>query len=293
MTPPAKTVSAAVAEKATGEGPGTLIAAYETDFARVLPGHVKPETFVRLSQGLLRRDDNLRAAAQRNPWSLLSALLDCARLGHEPGTEAYYLVPFKDKRNDTTDIVGIEGYRGQIERMYRAGAVKSVTAEVVRANDRFSRATGFGLHPRPHHEPAYYAVNPPGSHRHPWFASDEERGGLVGVYAYAVLEDGSLSRVVTMSRDEVMRHKAAAQGSGSQHSPWNGPFESAMWLKTAVHELEKWVPTSSEYLTERIRAAAEASRVTDAQPELQPVTGAVDGEVVTDEQPQPESEVVS
>ena len=36
-----------------------------------------------------------------------------------------------------------------------------------------------------------------------------------------------------------------------------------MWLKSAIHELEKWVPTSSEYRREQLRAAAELRTLPD------------------------------
>lgn len=210
---------------------GDMIKEYETSYQEVLPAHIRPETFVRLAQGLLRRNSDLRAAALRNPGSLLAALLDCARLGHEPGTDQYALIPFEDK-NTGVEIVGVEQYQGEIERMYRAGAVVSVCADVVRQRDRwfFDRQT----------------MTVP-DHRPDDFADESERGPLVGVYAYARMHDGATSRVVVMGRTEVMKHKAAARGATSARSPWNGPFEHSMWLKTAVHELEKWVPTSAEF----------------------------------------------
>ena len=75
------TVNNALAERDTG--PQALIQRYQSDFAAVLPSHVKPETFVRLAQGALRRDANLKKAAEKNSGSFLQALLDAARLGLE------------------------------------------------------------------------------------------------------------------------------------------------------------------------------------------------------------------
>jgi hypothetical protein len=54
-----------------------------------------------------------------------------------------------------------------------------------------------------------------------------------------------------------------------------------------MHELEKWVPTSSEYLQERARAMAAAQRSTISPPPADelppPVT--VEGTVVEDQEP--------
>ncbi len=62
-----------------------------------------------------------------------------------------------------------------------------------------------------------------------------------------------------------------------------------MWMKTAVHELQKWVPTSAEYRREQLRAAAEASRVADER-KIPPVPTEfadpetpIDGEIIDGE----------
>jgi recombination protein RecT len=61
-----------------------------------------------------------------------------------------------------------------------------------------------------------------------------------------------------------------------------------MWLKSAVRQLQKWVPTSAEYRREQARAAAEAQRVA-AEKELPPPPAEaefVDGEVVEEAWPE-------
>jgi len=212
--------------------PGALVEQYRGDFATVLPSHIKPETWVRLAQGILRRDQNLQRIATRNPGSFMAALLECARLGHEPGTPAFYLVPFG------SEIQGIEGYRGKVDRIYRAGAVSSIVAEVVYEQDEYSYTPGPGR--VPDHKPA----------------DVDNPGALVRVYAYAQMKDGSISRVIRMRKGEVERHMRESKGWDKPSSPWKRWPES-MWLKTALHELEKWVPSSTEYAKEQLRLQAE------------------------------------
>jgi recombination protein RecT len=260
----AQTVTNAVAQRDSGAQ--ALIAKYRTDFAQVLPSHLRSATFVRLSQGLLRRNTKLAEAAEVNPASFLAALLECARLGHEPGTDQFALVPFKDRKRNTVEVVGIEQYQGVIERMYRAGAVRAVKAEVVRSNDPFAYEPD--VMDRPRHKPD-------------WFA--EDRGELVGVYAYAVTLDGSTSRVVMMNRATVMKHKAVARGATGEDSPWQ-MWEESMWLKTAVHELEKWVPTSSEYRREALRATRDVDAEHQAPANPAGTGEVVDAELVNDDQ---------
>lgn len=221
-----------------------MIASYEGDYARVLPSHVPPSTFVRLAQGVLRRNEDLAKAAMGNPNSLLVTLLDCAELGHRPGSDEYALT--MRRVNSVPTIVGIEQYQGVMERMFRAGAVLSIKCEVVRSNDHFDWA------------PTRMQVP---IHEYDALASAENRGELVGVYAYAEMQSGmqagATSRVVVMAADEVARHRAYA-GTPKFWDAWPDP----MWRKTALHELEKWVPTSSEYLMHRARAGAAAEAAT-------------------------------
>jgi recombination protein RecT len=254
-----ETVSDAVAVR--DNGPAAMISRYKDDFATVIPSHLKPETFVRLAQGAMRRDRNLARIAQANPGSLMVALLECARLGHEPATESYYLVPYG------SEIQGIEGYRGVIERIYRAGAVSAVTVEVVCENDRFDYKVGAMKYP---------------DHEVDWFG---DRGKIVGAYSYALMADGNYSKVVVISQDDIDRSKAESKGSDRSTSPWQKHYK-AMVLKTAAHRLEPWVPTSSSYITERLKAARaageQAAPPTVVHPLPQPLIEEqpIDGELV-------------
>lgn len=238
------TVSSAVARQ--DNSPSALVQQYKGDFAAVLPTHVKADTWVRLATGALRRDPKLREAAEADPWSLMSALLDAARLGHEPGTEAYYLTPRKEKGR--MKVLGIEGYQGIIERIYRAGAVSSVVAECVYTGDAFRYSPG--TDERPIHEIDWDA---------------EDRGTLRLVYAYAVMKDGATSKVIVLNRHDIARIKASSQGADSPYSPWV-KHEPAMWLKSALRQLRKYVPTSAEYREEMQRANAAAADVAASTP---------------------------
>ena len=256
-----RTVAGAVVKREDPNSPENLIKQYEAHFAQVLPSHIKPVQWVRLAQGTLRRDPKLAAAAERNISSFLAALLDCARLGHEPGTDQYALTHFNNSKTGVPEIVGIEQYQGEIERMYRAGAVTSVKCEVVRERDEFDWS------------PTQMRVP---YHRYNALAADDERGPLAGAYAYAEMHGGALSQVVVMGKAEIMKHKAVAKTDRF----WTGPWEPSMWKKTVVHELEKWVPTSAEYRREQLRAIAEADRVRQTGTRAEPAAVNVDtGEI--------------
>ncbi|MBW0088269.1 recombinase RecT [Pseudonocardia sp. KRD-184] len=239
----AETITNAVAKRDTG--PAAMVKQYGSDFQAVLPSHIKPEQWIRLAQGALKKGRKqggrfeLEIAAGNNPGVFLAALLDAARLGLEPGTEQFYLTPRKVKGQ--LEILGIVGYQGLIELMYRAGAISSVVAECVYEHDTFRFRPGQDEIP---------------THEIDWDADD--RGNLRLVYAFARMKDGATSKVVVLNRAAIQRIKATSQGADSQYSPWT-TSEPAMWLKSAVRQLAKWVPTSAEYMREQLRAVRDVA----------------------------------
>lgn len=245
-----ETVSTAV----TKAEPSAIIQRYAGDFTAVLPSHIKPEQWLRLTQGVFRRDEKLAGILRRNPGSVLAALLDAARLGLDVG-DTYHLVPFKD------EVVGISDYTGLIELMYRAGAVASVKAELVRAADEFEFDPSMN---KPHHRPD-------------WFG---DRGDIIGAYAYADMKDGSTSKVVVRSRSEIDKVRNSSPSAKHSDSPWNKWYDR-MALKTVVRELAKFVPTSPEFIREAVRAAASAQVASQHEARVDVDTGEIlDGEVV-------------
>ncbi len=239
----ATTVTAAVEKR--DSGPAEIIRQSRGWFATIVPSHVDANAFVALAVAQLRKNPKLEAAAQRNPQSFMAALSECARLGLVPG-DTFHLVPFEDRRNGTVEITGITDYTGEIELMYRAGAVASVKAEIVYSRDHFRFTTDMD---RPDHAPD-------------WFG---DRGELIGAYAYAVMKDGATSKVVVYSKAQIDEVKAVSKTSGRSDSPWQQWYDR-MALKTVLHRLEHFVPTSAEYRREQLRAAAEvAQQVNGAQ----------------------------
>lgn len=232
-----QTVSNALATRDTG--PAAMVEQYRAEYAALMPSHINPDQWVRMAVGAIRGDANLVQAAQNDVGVFLRELRTAARLGLEPGTEQFYLTPRKTKGRKV--IKGIVGYQGIVELIYRAGAVSSVIVEVVRERDTFSYVIGRDARP---------------VHEIDWFGGD--RGEMVGVYAYAVMKDGATSRVVILNRREVMELKAKSDSKNSEYSPWN-TNEKSMWLKSAVRQLAKWVPTSAEYMREQLRAQADVA----------------------------------
>jgi recombination protein RecT len=277
-----QTVSGALARRETGIT--SVMWDRKTHFAAILPDHIDVKAFLGTAAAALYKDDKLMAAAEANPESLITALMRCAALGHQPGTDEFYLTPRKGK------IVGIEGYRGIIERMYRSGAVKTVIVREVCAKDEFSYIEG--VHDKPRH--VFSKSGTHGTTGADFFgaAGSLDRGQMVGVYAYAILMTGAVSRVVILTRDDVMAAREASDAKDSDYSPWNRldggkdhpEFTGrSMWWKTAARRLEPWVPTSAEYRREQLRAAAAAAEQT-APPAMPAAAG--NGQHVTGPEPE-------
>jgi len=237
--------------------PAVMVRQYAADFREALPTHIKPETWLRVAIGALKRGKRiqlpsgewcteLELAASNNPAKFMAALLEAARLGLEPGTDGYYLTPRKEKGR--LEILGIVGYMGWIELMYRAGATASVIADVVYTNDVFAWTPG-----------KHDTQDPPrwrGPQVYPFHDIDwdaENRGQRKLVYAYAHMINGAVSRVVVLNRAQIAKIRKKSEGSSSDYSPWNN-WEDDMWLKSSIRRLRKWVPTSPEWLVQQVKA---------------------------------------
>jgi recombination protein RecT len=246
------TIGQAVAVK--DSSPRGLVRQYEQRFTSVLPSHIKPETWMNVTLGALKKGKlaagdrhgrtELEVAASNNVVAFMQSLTDAARLGLEPGTEQYYLTPRKVKGR--LEILGIVGYQGLVELIYRAGAVSSVIVECVYSNDTFEYMPGRDERP---------------IHTIDWDSPD--RGQLRLAYGYCVMKDGATSKVVVLNRTDIDRIKKSSQGSSGQYSPWV-TNEPAMWLKSVARQLSKWVPTSAEYIREQLRAVRDVNAETAA-----------------------------
>lgn len=238
----AQTISNAVAVR--DNSPTAVVQQYKSDFALVLPSHMKPEAFVRVAVGVLRRNPRLEKAARNDMGAFMAAMLDAARLGLEPGTEQYWLIPRYDGKLKKEVVSGQKGYQGEIELMYRAGATASVVCEVVYEGDEFVWNPG---QLDTHVPPRWNGPQDRPLHVINWEDEQRENRPMKRVYAYALMKSGGVSKVVVRTREQVMKAKAVNNSKDGEYSPWV-KWEEAMWLKTAIHRLSKFVPTSSEYI---------------------------------------------
>lgn len=254
-----QTISGAIAQRQEQDNrptPARLVQQYTTELTTVLPPQLGPqaEAWIATALGALRTGNLVRSpdgrkmfelevAALNNPYAFMRAMREAAREGLTPGTAEYYLTPRKN--NGRMEILGIIGYQGYIEQMFRAGYVTAVVTDVVRVNDEFTFRRG--LDEIPIH-PIDYKLR------------REQRGEIYLAYAYAKMSGGGYSDVIIVDLDDIEDAKKNSAGSDSKYSPWVN-FPTMMWKKTAVRKLKKFVPTSS---VDR-RAMEVAAQVVQAQ----------------------------
>jgi recombination protein RecT len=175
-----------------------------------------------------------------NPYSVVGGLRLGAQLGLSLGPLGhFYLVPFKD------EAVFILGYKGMIELAYRSGKLRRIRAAVVREGDAFDYR--YGTREYLDHRPAE------GGADRAWLA----------VYAVAELAGGGKPfEVLDPGHVEDRRKRSASAKLPT--SPWSTDTE-AMWCKSAVRALQRWLPQSPE----SARATVQDSTV---QPMLEDAT---------------------
>lgn len=230
------------AKQAGGAVVSQFFEANRATLAAVLPRHVTPDRMMKLALGAIRANPKLLECSTE---SLFGALVLSSQLGLEPNTPLghAYLIPFRDNRNNRTDVQFIPGYRGLIDLARRSGQIISISAHAVHAGDYFDFA--YGLDERLEHRPAA-----------------RDRGEIIAFYAVAKLHGGG-HQFEVMWRDEVDAIRDQSQGYRiamryakrdsdgnitSCNSPWHTHYPE-MGRKTAVRRLFKYLPVSIEMAT--------------------------------------------
>jgi len=159
------------------------------------------------------------------------SLLDCvkasASLGLEPDgiTGQAYIIPYEDRKKRVFEAQFQIGYKGLITLARRSGFIKTLYAQPVYKNDKFSYK--YGLTPDLEHTP-----------------TDGPRGELTHAYAVAHFNDGGYHFEV-MTKADIEKIQNSSMGANSQYSPWK-KWKEEMWRKTATKKLCKFLPFAAE-----------------------------------------------
>lgn len=191
--------------------------------AAALPKHLNAERIVRVTMTSIQRNPDLLDC---DPISLVGAVIQSSQLGLEPdGILGHaYLVPFRNnKKGGRMEVQFIPGYKGLIDLARRSGQVNRISAHIVYEGDIFKME--FGTSEVLEHIPV-----PP-----------SQRGERKGVYAVAVLKDGS-THFEWLWEEEIQKIKNQVK---AKFGPWI-THEEEMIRKTAIRRLVKYLPLSVE-----------------------------------------------
>ncbi|MFI5776965.1 recombinase RecT [Nocardia sp. NPDC051570] len=208
---------------ATQQNPLAVVARYKRELGTVLPTVLRqdPDRWLMAAENAARKNPDLMAVIKADQGaSYMRALVDCARLGHEPGSKDFYFI----KRGNA--ISGEESYRGVIKRILNSGFYRSVVARAVFERDEYSFDPLTDI--VPNHVPA-----------------EGDRGKPVSAYAFGVHWDGTPSTVAEATPERIATAKAKSFGADKPSSPWQMPT-GIMFRKTAIKELEPYVHVAPE-----------------------------------------------
>ncbi|MBQ7014296.1 MAG: recombination protein RecT [Oscillospiraceae bacterium] len=217
-------------EKAVAHAPektlNSLIKSMSGEIKKALPSTITPERFTRMVLTAVRTTPGL---ASCEPMSFLAAMMSAAQLGLEPNTPLgqAYLLPYRNRKKNITEVQFQIGYKGLIDLAYRSGEVETVQAQCVYENDEFE--CEYGIEPKLRHKPAR-----------------TDRGDLVSVYALFRTKSGGYGFEV-MSIEDIRKHAAKySQAYSSSYSPWKTSFEE-MAKKTVIKKVLKYAPLKTDF----------------------------------------------
>lgn len=201
----------------------TLLERSKAQIAMALPKHLNADRIIRVAMTSIQRTPQL---LECDPISLVAAVIQSSQLGLEPdGILGHaYLVPFRNTKKNRMEVQFIPGYKGLIDLARRSGQVNRISAHVVYDNEPF--VMEYGTKEVLEHKPM-----PP-----------SQRGNRKGVYAVAVLNDGS-AHFEWLWDEEIEAVKR--QSKAASFGPWK-THEDEMVRKTAIRRLVKYLPLSVE-----------------------------------------------
>jgi len=202
------------------------IAKMEPEIAKALPGHIRPEQFVRTVQTAVAMTRNIEKV--KDIKSLLAAITKAAADGLIlDGREAALVVDYQG---------GVQYrpmMRGLLKLAHQSGEIKSIAVETVCDNDFFEYA------PTNSDEPIKHKID-----------LKVARGEVYALYALAVMKTGGIVfEVMTIAqvngiRDRSDAWKAFKKGT-IKSTPWSTDW-SEMARKTVFRRLSKYLPSRTD-----------------------------------------------
>jgi recombination protein RecT len=220
------------------------------EIARALPKHMDADRLSRVVMTTIRTNPKL---LECNVPSLIAAVMQSAQLGLEPGLLGHcYLIPFKDSKNNTSNVQFIVGYKGLIDLARRSGNIESIAAHVVHENDEF--LIEYGLEEKLVHKPA-----------------TKDRGKPILVYAYAKFTGGGhQTEFMTLDEVEAIRRRSKSANNGPWVTDW-----AEMAKKTVIRRLWKYLPISIEIASQAAQDGTVKTQISEDMTDVPDESGEI------------------
>ena len=214
-----------------------------------IAGRVRPERLAKTFEIAAQRDPRLLDCA---PDSMLAAFVEAAGVGLEPNTPLEHASLTAESAGNGRGLYADfqVTLRGLIVLAHRTGAVASVCARLVHAEEEFE--VRYGTDEGITHTP---------------IIGMDTRGPITAAYAVIRLRDeGLIFDVMSLADLEDIRRRWA-------RNPSSGAWETdtgEMYKKTVLRRAMKWVPTDSDEMARAIRPPDVAPPPAGSRPEPVP-----------------------
>jgi recombination protein RecT len=225
----------------------------KAEIARVLPN--VGITAERITSVMFNAFSTTPKLLECDPVSLFKSLIQCASLGLEPNTALgqAYLIPFKNTKENRTDVQLIIGYKGFLGLARRSGELQSISSQCVYEGDDFDFELGTSEHLK--HVPK----------------GETDTKKITHAYAVAHFKGGGYAfEVMTKSQVDKIRSGSKAGNYG----PWKDHYPQ-MARKTAIRRLMNYLPLS---IDDMARAVAIDGQNEAGKQDMSEFTGMIDAE---------------
>lgn len=252
----------------------------QTNFEQSLPKGLSADRFIRTATNAIQMHPQKDKLLQANRQSLYNSCQKAAIDGLMLDGREAALVVFG------TDVTYMPMTQGLVKLARNSGEIETITSEVVYEGDQFT---------------CFYDVSGTSFKHEPNWTGD--RGAPVMVWAAVKLKSGEVI-VRALAKDKIMKIAGKSKNS-FQYDPDKGPFFDEWWRKTAIKNVLKYAPKSTELEKALIEsegkefgepepeqtapAAPKQTRAAKVVKEPEPEQEAIDAEIV-DEQTEPEQQ---
>jgi len=186
------------------------------ELAKVLPDHVTPEKFERVTLTALQRSPDLLACDRK---SLFESVMQCAQDGLIPDGREAALTKFGQKVAYMPMVAGI------LKKIRQSGDLVTITAQMVYQMDDFQ-----------------YWIDDEGEHLKHTPEMIRDAGEPLAVYAMARTKDGGVY-IEVLRMSDVQKIRASSRGGNG--GPW-AQWTDQMAKKSAIRRLAKRLPMSTD-----------------------------------------------